>query len=54
MLLWEDSPFELGSLAYVRENLQVRLVTKSTKGLAKEFVFNLLENRMTLDAPVGK
>lgn len=49
VLLWEDSPTELGYLKYIRENLEVRLVIKNTEGLAKEFGFNLLGNRVTLD-----
>ena len=42
-LLWGDFPFELGCLAYVRENLEVRLVTKNVEGWAKKFIFNYQE-----------
>lgn len=45
----EDSSFELGYLAYTRENLEVRLATKNTESLAKEFGPNLLETRVILD-----
>lgn len=39
-LLWGDFLFELGCLAYVRENLQVRLIAKNIEGWAKKFVFS--------------